>query len=349
MGLSKPPRVVMSSEVTSPFVAGIFGTWLVLPADIADALTPEELHMTLAHELSHVKRHDLLVGLVPSLARLLFFFLPPVYFACREWVTEREAICDADAMALTQSRADAYGNLLLKIVARDHVQAMAPCIGATANFYTLKRRLSLMKSTGSKPPALWRATIPAVGLLLGASLFSWQCSSGAAASSGGNGATSGNSNLVKNGDFEKGLEDWSPFTLGGQAPVETTISDSGHTGKALQFVRTDPRFFPVQAYQQHLPLPPASATKITVSAWVKAENAAKATIPIFLDSGPADGSILWGAYIGEQNSGDAPANHDWKQYTNTFDIPKGTIGVRVGLEMYGPGKVLFDDLEVTYK
>jgi beta-lactamase regulating signal transducer with metallopeptidase domain len=345
MGLSRPPKVCRSDEVTSPFVAGMFRTWLVVPADVEANLTPEELRMALAHELAHLRRHDLLLGLCPSLARLLFFFLPPVYVAQREWATERESVCDEDAIAFTGGKAADYGQLLMKIVSHDHAPALSPCVGATGSFYTLKRRIAAMKTYGVRSPRFLKVGAPAMLFAVAALLLPWQCSKSAAA-----GSTAGGG-LVANSGFEQGMAGWEAGAIPPGAPpnVKVSIVDSGHSGKAILFEKTEQRFFPISLYQQTLQPPPAGAKKVHVSAWIKADNAAKATIPIFFDSGSTAGTIEWGAYVGQKSDSDPLATFDWKQYTNTLEIPAGTTGVRVGLEMYGPGKVWIDDVQVTYQ
>src|SRR5205823_5399692 len=101
-------------------------------------LSPDELRMALAHELAHVRRSDLWWSLAPHLARWLFFFHPLATLACREWVTAREAACDAASLRATGAPAAEYGRLLLKLVARSNGQAL-PALGATAGFAALRQ------------------------------------------------------------------------------------------------------------------------------------------------------------------------------------------------------------------
>jgi beta-lactamase regulating signal transducer with metallopeptidase domain len=505
MGLSKAPEVLSSTEATSPFVTGLIRPAIVLPAGIETSLSPQELRMAIAHELAHVKRHDLLFGLIPAAARLLFFFLPPAHLACREWISEREAVCDAEALALTNSPAAAYGDLLMKIVARDHAPAMSPCIGATASFHTLKRRISFMKTYGSKPPKLLVVGAPVLVLLGAASLFSWRFANaqsnnllrntsveggagewkqGAAidgvryawnksVSHSGSGSLSisksaqryfpiaqwsqeidytgsekaikvaafvkaknagkaiidvifydgaktwikhewaayigakdlndapanhdwkeysgtvlipegtktimiglqdygpgsvwfdditaqyvdppapavASTGVVNNAGFEKGADGWQvdSFPPGASVNVSSGVVEGGHTGKAFMFSKSENRYFPVALYTQPLGAPAAGATKMNIKAWVRAENAYKSTIQIFFNRGQESEHREWGVYVGAKNENDPPANHDWKQYTGTFNIPPGTNAVEIAMEMYGPGRVWFDDIEVSYQ
>ena len=88
---------------------------------------------------------------------------------------------------------------------------------------------------------------------------------------------------------------------------------------------------------------------MSVRAKVKAKRAAKAIIDvIFLDDNGKWISHKWASYIGAKQPGDPPANHNWKTYTGRVDIPENTKKIKVALQIYGPGKVWFDDVRAAY-
>ena len=161
MGLARPPRIAASDEVTAPLVIGPLRPLVLLPADFAARYSPEETRLALAHELAHVRGGDLWLALVPALAQILFFFFPPVWVACREWATAREAARDLDALAVTGASPALYGQLLFKLAAQDSAPgggSLRGALGATASYHTLKRRLLWIAQRGQKennrPPAL---------------------------------------------------------------------------------------------------------------------------------------------------------------------------------------------------
>jgi len=91
------------------------------------------------------------------------------------------------------------------------------------------------------------------------------------------------------------------------------------------------------------------AKKLSVSANVLAKKAHKAVIDaLFLDDNGEWIKHEWTSYIGAKNDGDPPANHKWKKYAGTVEIPENTKSIVIGLQMYGPGTVWFDELEVAY-
>ena len=146
LGLRAAPRVRMSAEVRTPLVAGIVRPAVLLPADRFPRLSEDERRMTLCHELAHVKRADLWFGCVPALAERIFFFHPLVRLAAREYALCREAACDRTVLATLDASPQAYGRLLLTLgVAPGRTAAAAA--GASWSFFTLKRRISMLRES----------------------------------------------------------------------------------------------------------------------------------------------------------------------------------------------------------
>lgn len=169
MGLAAPVRVVESGEVTSPLVYGLLRPVLVLPLAFRETLDPEELRMVLAHELAHVRRRDLWLALLPTVARALFFFFPPAWLAFREWATAREVACDREAIGITGTPSTRYAEVLLKVVSGDHALEplkVAAALGATASFHTLRARLLLLKAPAPSGSVSWPAVLWAGGCAL---------------------------------------------------------------------------------------------------------------------------------------------------------------------------------------
>lgn len=363
MGLDLPPRLCASAYVPTPVVLRILSPTVLVPDTLDDRLTPEDLRMLLAHELAHVRRGDLPLALVPALACALFPFHPAIWHAQREGITEREAACDADAIAATGAPPALYGALLMKILSLDIAVpyrggGLSPALGATANLHSLKRRLMLMKPTSRPPsPAALALSITALAgaVVLGAAApaLANNPPQGSVAGSAQAGAKPlKKPNLVRNGDFEsaEGLSSfWEKGTLLGDAEAmgvsvaeDATVAHSG--GKSLRFNRTTPKYFPVLIMNQEVPFD-AKAKKIKLGMWVKAAKAGKATLAVwFMKDGEIE-KIVWGGYVQDENG---PLDHDWKLYDSVLAIPPGTEGVMISLQMYGPGTVWMDDVTAQF-
>jgi beta-lactamase regulating signal transducer with metallopeptidase domain len=151
IGLRRTPAVRLSSETTTPLVVGVLRPRILLPGNGAASLSEDEERMALCHELSHVKRADLWLGLVPAAAERLFFFHPLVRLASREYLLCREAACDAAVIDTLATSPQDYGRLLLSLgVSRNH--AGLAVAGASSSCSMLKRRIAMLRDSSPSTP-----------------------------------------------------------------------------------------------------------------------------------------------------------------------------------------------------
>ena len=168
LGLAHPPRVAECDAHPAPLVAGPLRPLILLPPGFALRFSPDESRLALAHELAHVRGGDLWLALIPALAQILFFPVPFVWLACREWTTARELLRDQDALRLTNAPAAVYGGLLLKLVAQDNAprtNILHGALGATSDYHTLHQRLLWMKRQAHDSQRVSRWMRPVAALL----------------------------------------------------------------------------------------------------------------------------------------------------------------------------------------
>jgi hypothetical protein len=99
MGL-KGVRGLVSEVYKVPAVVGAWSPIILVPAALLAEMSPEQMRMILAHELAHVRRWDYVVNLVQQVVEALLFFNPAVWWISRQIRVEREACCDALAVAV---------------------------------------------------------------------------------------------------------------------------------------------------------------------------------------------------------------------------------------------------------
>ena len=151
--------------------------------------------------------------------------------------------------------------------------------------------------------------------------------------------------------FESGTKVPDGWEQGHDVPGVKYIFDRriGSDGKrSLSLEKTANRYFPIASWSRtfkHNSDKPA----LKVSAKVKASKVTKAIIDVqYLDANDKPIEHEWVAYIGQKESTDPVATHDWKVYDGAAAIPEGTKKIGIALQIYGPGKVWFDELEVRY-
>jgi beta-lactamase regulating signal transducer with metallopeptidase domain len=157
--IRRVPRILTCHGTRSPFITGVLRPVIVIPARFS-ALSPEQQRMALCHELAHVKRGDLWLGIVPALAERVFFFHPLARLASREYVFWREVACDAAVLTALATAPQAYGRLLLDLGVAAGPATLAPA-GAAWSFDSLKRRIVMLQRPST--PSL-RIRVAAIGI-----------------------------------------------------------------------------------------------------------------------------------------------------------------------------------------
>lgn len=161
LGLVRRIRVVVTEQLTSPAVMGWLTPVLILPISLVTTMPMEDIQLILLHELAHIRRGDYLVNLCQLLAESLLFFNPAVWWISRQIRQEREACCDAMAIALAGETLQ-YARTLAR-VAGDTLAA-APAFGDRRNSFGLKDRIQRLLVPGYRPALrfTWSALLAAL-------------------------------------------------------------------------------------------------------------------------------------------------------------------------------------------
>jgi uncharacterized protein (TIGR03435 family) len=100
LGLRRALRVVDSIDIDTPTVVGWLKPVVLLPVAAMANLTPAQVEAVLAHELAHVRRHDVLVNLLQVVAETALFYHPAVWWVSSQIRAEREHCCDEIATSV---------------------------------------------------------------------------------------------------------------------------------------------------------------------------------------------------------------------------------------------------------
>ena len=155
----------------------------------------------------------------------------------------------------------------------------------------------------------------------------------------------------KNSNLEEGSDN-RPAAWQQGVPVDTVqqIWDrtTAHGGKgSLCLKKTARRYFPIAEWRQTIAVDPSDKPrKVRVKCWVKAEQVTKAVVDVGWQAGKP--GHAWASYIGQKQSTDPVATHDWKLCDQTVEVPAHATELEIAFQIYGPGSVWFDDLEVAW-
>jgi hypothetical protein len=119
---------------------------LVLPKRAVESLSDNELRHIFLHELAHLKRADLIVGMVCSVLQAFHWFNPLVWYGFQRMRQDREYACDALALShMAEEEARNYGRTLIKLVQGGPAPArLAGAAGIAENKSELERRIRMI-------------------------------------------------------------------------------------------------------------------------------------------------------------------------------------------------------------
>lgn len=165
-GLKRLPRLKILNRLRSPAVAGILRPVLLIPSGALAGLSPREMDFILAHEFSHIQRHDYLTGLLQAAVETLLFFHPAVWWVSHRMNLEREHACDDRARHLTgnpRAAATALARLAELSLDQPPAPALAPAAASQPLLHRIQRLLAPVPNRRRSFPVL---VAPAVSLLL---------------------------------------------------------------------------------------------------------------------------------------------------------------------------------------
>jgi len=139
-------RQVMSSRgVIEPSVFGVFRPVLLLPKDIQNQLSEEQLRAIIAHEICHIRRRDNLLSSIHMIVAATFWFYPLVWWLGTRLLDERERACDEDVLN-RGVLPEVYAEGILR-VCKLYLESPLPCAPGVSGSH-LQRRIQRIMSHG---------------------------------------------------------------------------------------------------------------------------------------------------------------------------------------------------------
>jgi TonB family protein len=151
--------VKLSPHLMEPGLVGIIRPTLLMPAGIAEKLSPAELQAIVTHEACHLRRRDNLTAMLHMLVQAIFWFWPPVWWLGTRLLLERERACD-EAVVATGNDPEVYAESILK-VCKFYVSSPLACASGVSGA-DLKKRIEEIMGT----MAIARLSLPKKALLL---------------------------------------------------------------------------------------------------------------------------------------------------------------------------------------
>ena len=171
-GTSKLPRLLVSDEIASPIMWGVFRCTIVIPRDFV-AGNQNQLRWALAHEWAHVLHRDFGTWMLATVTKFVCFFQPQYWWLRRQLMISQDFLADAFAADHGDSAED-YAAFLVSMARQLTGTQPTLSLGIAGPRSSLSRRIEVLVK--SKVPLLRVATLRAasaiavVGLMVGCGL-----------------------------------------------------------------------------------------------------------------------------------------------------------------------------------
>ncbi|MCA9049503.1 MAG: SLBB domain-containing protein [Planctomycetaceae bacterium] len=159
MKLKRRPSVWVTDLLFGPAVLGVLRPVIVLPRILLDSMTDEQLRPIVAHELVHIRRGDLWVGLCQATAQCVWWFWPPVWLANRRLTRATEQCCDEETIRLSGCSPSEYAHSLLAVIESKHQLKPVPVFPGMKPVEITAQRMERIMSLkqGSRTRMSWKS------------------------------------------------------------------------------------------------------------------------------------------------------------------------------------------------
>ena len=166
LGIKRPISLFLARLNISPFSYGFGKPKIVLPVELTENLTEEEIDLILRHELHHIRRMDFLTNVIQKAIRIAFFYNPFVHWLDRLIELDRELLCDQAVLESSSCTKRRYAELLIRVA---EFVNQHPMLSPQVTFHSkqshLRKRLNNMKTNYLSHTAPWRNALTTMALV----------------------------------------------------------------------------------------------------------------------------------------------------------------------------------------
>lgn len=160
--------IYFNTSLESPAVYGLFRPKIIIPRDAVSKLSAEELKYIFMHELSHIRRKDLIINVVMAAIQAFHWFNPVIWYSFHKMKQDCEIACDASVLSLLSSdEKKKYGHTIINMLQLLSQTSWIPGTLGFASKYSSRR--IIMISSFKKTSVVWILIVLLTTLFMGCS------------------------------------------------------------------------------------------------------------------------------------------------------------------------------------
>ncbi|MDD2980859.1 MAG: BlaR1 family beta-lactam sensor/signal transducer [Hespellia sp.] len=134
--------IYSTAFLKSPVTVGLLHPRIYLPIHLISDYDEKDMKYILLHELEHCRYKDAIPNFLMTLAGMLYWFNPVVWYALREMRTDREVACDSAVLQnLAEKDYEDYGTTLINFAERISLSPFPFVSGLGGNIGQMKKRI----------------------------------------------------------------------------------------------------------------------------------------------------------------------------------------------------------------
>lgn len=146
LNIKKNIKILVVKNINAPALSGFINPKILIPKNIIDDLSNEEIRYIILHELCHYKRKDLQLNFIIHLLKIIYWFNPIIYFALDTMKEDLEIACDDMVISkLNKKETLHYGYTIINVLR--YVKNNKNILGTTSmisNKKRLKERIKMI-------------------------------------------------------------------------------------------------------------------------------------------------------------------------------------------------------------
>lgn len=144
--IKKDIPLLTTFQVHSPALIGVFKPYLLIPKDVLNNLSVDQLQHVILHELIHYKRKDLVINWIISFLHIVHWFNPIIWYGFHQMRLDREAACDASVLSyLNPKEYREYGATIITLLEKaSNMTYFSGAAGFSCNKNQIKKRIIMI-------------------------------------------------------------------------------------------------------------------------------------------------------------------------------------------------------------
>ena len=166
LNIKKKVKIYYSDIVSTPTVLGLIKKKILMPANLENILSNDEMIHILSHELCHIKRHDIEMNFLMMILQSIHWFNPILWMTFNKIKSDCEVACDELVLkSINKEKVKDYGETIIKLASLVKISKPVRLNLAAIDKKNLKRRIVMISKFKKKSIIITVISIIIIGAI----------------------------------------------------------------------------------------------------------------------------------------------------------------------------------------